>query len=195
MEEHYCQLLGLQKGASLEEIKKAYKKYAAKFHPDKHEGDIFFKEQFQRIREAYEYLINHAGENKYETNNKVEIIYFNSDKSDCYQYEIINVSWNVQNAKEIVLVIKTTNKENCIENLPAKGTHQVQFIYNDNIRMILNCLGYDNNVTRKSLFVRNKYNPNTYKATGLQNGILWFFVVMMVIAAITAIARFLFNLF
>jgi len=55
MEEHYYRVLGLQKGATLEEIKKAYKKYAAKFHPDKHGGDEFFKERFQEIQEAYDY--------------------------------------------------------------------------------------------------------------------------------------------
>jgi len=61
MEEHYYRILGLQKGASLEDIKKAYKKYAAKYHPDSHGGDDFFKERFQEIKEAFDFLIkNHA---------------------------------------------------------------------------------------------------------------------------------------
>ena len=56
MEKNYYQMLGLEEGASLEEIKAAYRKYAIKFHPDKQNGDEFFKERFQEIQEAYEYL-------------------------------------------------------------------------------------------------------------------------------------------
>ena len=52
----YYKVLGLEQGASLEEIRKAYREYAAHFHPDKHGGNEFFKKRFQEIQEAYEYL-------------------------------------------------------------------------------------------------------------------------------------------
>ena len=56
MRKNYYQVLGLDENASLEDIKKAYKKYAVKFHPDKNNGDEFFTERFQEVQEAYEYL-------------------------------------------------------------------------------------------------------------------------------------------
>ena len=54
----YYQILGLEKTVSQEEIKKSYRLYASKFHPDKHQGDKFFEDKFKEILEAYEVLSN-----------------------------------------------------------------------------------------------------------------------------------------
>jgi len=53
---NYYQILGLEWNASVEDIRKGYRTYAAKFHPDKHEGDPFFEERFKDVNEAYEIL-------------------------------------------------------------------------------------------------------------------------------------------
>src|SRR5215471_5919191 len=52
----YYEVLGIQKGASEEEIKKAYRKMALKFHPDKNPGDKTAEEAFKEVGEAYEVL-------------------------------------------------------------------------------------------------------------------------------------------
>jgi molecular chaperone DnaJ len=52
----YYELLGIEKGSSAEEIKKAYRKMAVKFHPDKNPGDKQAEENFKEIGEAYEAL-------------------------------------------------------------------------------------------------------------------------------------------
>ena len=49
----YYQILGLEKGASKEEIKKAFRKLAAKYHPDKKTGD---EEKYKEVTEAYAVL-------------------------------------------------------------------------------------------------------------------------------------------
>ena len=52
----YYEVLGLQKGASEEEIKKAYKKLARKYHPDMNPGDKDAEEKFKEVNEANEVL-------------------------------------------------------------------------------------------------------------------------------------------
>ena len=52
----YYEVLGLQKGASEEEIKKAFKTMARKYHPDLHPDDKEAAEKFKEVNEAYEVL-------------------------------------------------------------------------------------------------------------------------------------------
>lgn len=57
----FYQILGISRKATSEEIKKAYRKLAMKYHPDKNQGDKQAEEKFKQITEAYEVL---SDENK-----------------------------------------------------------------------------------------------------------------------------------
>ena len=59
-------MLGIQKGASDEEIKKAFRKMAMKYHPDRNQGNKEAEEKFKEVNEAYSVLSDPDKKNKYD---------------------------------------------------------------------------------------------------------------------------------
>ncbi|CAL4319843.1 molecular chaperone DnaJ [Buchnera aphidicola] len=62
----YYHILGIEKTAEDRDIKKAYKRLAMKYHPDRNQGDKKAESKFKEIKEAYEILINEEKRNAYD---------------------------------------------------------------------------------------------------------------------------------
>ena len=62
----YYEVLGVQKSASAEEIKKAYRKAAMKYHPDRNPGDKEAESKFKEVGEAYEVLSDDSKRQRYD---------------------------------------------------------------------------------------------------------------------------------
>jgi molecular chaperone DnaJ len=62
----YYDVLGVSKGSSQDEIKKAYRKVAMKFHPDRNPGDTEAENKFKEAAEAYDVLGNEEKRRKYD---------------------------------------------------------------------------------------------------------------------------------
>lgn len=63
----YYDILGINKNASIDEIKKAYRKQALEHHPDRNKGDKGSEEQFKKVNEAYQVLSDPEKRKQYDT--------------------------------------------------------------------------------------------------------------------------------
>src|SRR5437660_11118781 len=63
----YYEVLGVGRNASAEDLKRAYRKLALQYHPDRNNGDPQSEARFKEINEAYEVLSDQSKRQRYDT--------------------------------------------------------------------------------------------------------------------------------
>ncbi|HOO91171.1 MAG TPA: J domain-containing protein, partial [Syntrophales bacterium] len=81
----YYKILGVDKKASSEELKKAYRKLALKYHPDKNPGDKEAEEKFKKISEAYAVLGDTEKRKQYDSFGSQEAFNRNFSREDIFR--------------------------------------------------------------------------------------------------------------
>jgi molecular chaperone DnaJ len=66
MSKDYYKILGVPKSATKDEVKKAYRKLAMQYHPDRNPGDKVSEEKFKEAAQAYEVLSDDAKRQQYD---------------------------------------------------------------------------------------------------------------------------------
>lgn len=87
MLKNYYKTLGISFNASSDQIKKAYRLNAVRYHPDKNLGDPIFADKFLEIKEAYDVLIDPKKRFEYNLNYINEFVYNENTDSNSKKYQ------------------------------------------------------------------------------------------------------------
>ena len=160
MEDNYYQILGLNKNADDNEIKKAYKKLAIKYHPDKNPNNKDAEERFKTICEAYSVLSDKDKKEQYDKFGKQGINSNFSYNTEVNPNEIFNMffrSYPFNDFESMYLVINqiiTEYNENRLDVI-SNGT---KVLIKDliNSKDLNNCVGIikDYDVQKKKYLIR-----------------------------------------
>lgn len=178
MLKNYYQILGVNYDASKDEIKKAYRVYVSKIHPDKHKDDTFFNNLFLEVQEAYNVLYDDEMRSRYDqtllkdsTNNtsleepQARLLV---SKRKIKFGDTVTFVWETQNVDNIEIVGHGHyESEGSIELTPTKTT-EYTFLFSNK-----------ENILKKQITIEVKKNYSVEAIIGIGIGILLYIIKIL----------------
>ena len=156
---NYYLILGVEKDASEDEIKKSYKKLALKYHPDKNIGNDESIEKFKEISEAYSVLGNKEKRNQYDVMGNIDDNFMGEDPFSVFNsifQQHINSFMNMKYEKDINIGGIFTNMSGFSEeNFPFGNVHVRVHTFPTDEEENINENIFDKLFTKKNKFVKN----------------------------------------
>lgn len=189
---NYYQILGLEEGATLDEIKAAYREYVVKFHPDKHNGDNFFKERLQEVQEAYDYLRTHYTESdEFVYNNEEDLselslelcdIEITCSKDEISEGDTITLSWYSAIPCQANIIIDNGYCKKQYDNIDYSGSKSiiVKRIKGEYLTVTLQCYNQNSEASKiiyvdkiKGASIDKQFQEDTLIQKELDNSIIY----------------------
>ena len=160
MAKDYYSILGLSKTASVEEIKKAYRKKALEFHPDKNR-EANAEERFKEIGEAYEILsdsdkrsmYDRCGQSGQRSANTVPSDF--SFKSTVDPFDLFRTFFGSKDPFADVFASVFKNGEFCQEPRRSASSHRSNFVSQHFLKVNRSRLGSDDPSAKTTVEVQN----------------------------------------
>jgi len=180
----YYRVLGVQPTSTADEIRKAYRQLALKYHPDKNQGDKQFETLFNQITEAYEILSDTESRNSYDYEfNKTASA--NRKQTRQTQYEkvtpltFLNIFQDIEkrisgidgsriNQRNLFDTVNDLLTEKNIDFLIQSNDHKTNIKIIETVLLCCKPLGYDKHPI-ESFFYVDRIHPKLAKLAGSDN--------------------------
>lgn len=147
---NYYEILGLKETATIDEIKKAYRKLAMQHHPDRNQGNKKSEEEFKQINEAYSTLSDESKKKEYDLKRKMGFSDFSNRQQNHSNFNDFNFSHFSQDDSEDIF----SNFRDIFEQFNHSGFARQRTQANPNkiIRKTLNISFWESVIGSKRTF-------------------------------------------
>ncbi|HZK01532.1 MAG TPA: DnaJ domain-containing protein [Anaerovoracaceae bacterium] len=166
------QVLGIKEGASVEEIKAAYKEQVKKYHPDRHQDNPLYElaeQKLQEINEAYDYLMKNASGGGHYNNRSDEFARNQPRQSPEFRQVRMDIDRGDLGSAEATL--NRSNNRNAEWHFLWGVLSLKKGWYEEAVTNIQAAVSMDpNNAEYKSAFNRVANTPGGYRASAYNRG-------------------------
>ena len=155
---NYYDVLNIKNNATLSEIKKAYKKLALIYHPDKTNNDLVKKDKFLKIKDAYDILKDPNKKRKYD---RIYTLYKNSINANKFEQTIKSHKEKLDISITLIISLRDVYSKKIIDIKYKKNTYVNNILKSIDTIYELNII--NNQKSKKLNILKNGHQSKYYK--------------------------------